>query len=144
MDNYKIKVKDEAESKEAQELFFELGYRWISVGKNYLRIQNDMTHITAYAEDYTLAMGVGNEAAMEITLSKLKTLVVIKRKNYLDATHIDSEDRFWFIPDAAGKRGYWWTENNWHCSSITKCFRNELIPISRILRLAELLGGNNS
>lgn len=26
MDNYKIKVKDEAESKEAQELFFELGY----------------------------------------------------------------------------------------------------------------------
>ena len=26
MDNYKIKVNDEAESKEAQELFFELGY----------------------------------------------------------------------------------------------------------------------
>ncbi|EYD26046.1 hypothetical protein J922_3772, partial [Acinetobacter baumannii 25493_9] len=25
MDNYKIKVKDEAASKEAQELFFELG-----------------------------------------------------------------------------------------------------------------------
>ncbi|ELY5698279.1 hypothetical protein ACX0AN_002288 [Acinetobacter baumannii] len=28
MDNYKIKVKDEAESKEAQELFFELGFQW--------------------------------------------------------------------------------------------------------------------
>ena len=30
MDNYKIKVKDEAESKEAQELFFGLGYTWLS------------------------------------------------------------------------------------------------------------------
>ncbi len=28
MNNYKIKVNDEAESKEAQELFFGLGYRW--------------------------------------------------------------------------------------------------------------------
>lgn len=28
MDNYKIKVKDEAESKEAQELFEQLGFKW--------------------------------------------------------------------------------------------------------------------
>lgn len=29
MDNYKIKVKDEAESKEAQELFEQLGFKWV-------------------------------------------------------------------------------------------------------------------
>ena len=28
MNNYKIKLNNEAESKEAQELFFELGYSW--------------------------------------------------------------------------------------------------------------------
>ena len=38
MDKYKIRVNDEAESKEAQELFFELGYRWIDKGQNYLNL----------------------------------------------------------------------------------------------------------
>lgn len=33
MDNYKIRVNNEAESREAQELFFELGYEWISSKK---------------------------------------------------------------------------------------------------------------
>ena len=35
MENYKVKVSNEAESKEAQELFFALGYCWLGSGFEY-------------------------------------------------------------------------------------------------------------
>lgn len=38
MQNYKIKVANEAESKEAQELLFALGYKWASCGKSLNRL----------------------------------------------------------------------------------------------------------
>ncbi|MDR8320340.1 hypothetical protein FPK67_21155, partial [Acinetobacter baumannii] len=42
MDNYKIKVNDEAESKEAQELFLELGGQWKDSGKVILEYDPSM------------------------------------------------------------------------------------------------------
>lgn len=86
MDNYKIKVNDEAESKEAQELFFELGYSWLCCGKYYNRIGN-YTFITAYPDEMLLRMGWGGDTDKELTLPQLQDLVVLKRKNPDDGNY---------------------------------------------------------
>lgn len=54
MDNYKIKVKDEAESKEAQELFFDLGYRWNHNGQKYFKVSSG--EILAYSRGAFISM----------------------------------------------------------------------------------------
>ncbi|ENW64837.1 hypothetical protein Q5X42_04955 [Acinetobacter baumannii] len=96
MDNYKIKVKDEAESKEAQELFFELGYEWFHHGKSYIPIGRDCTHLTVYS-DGLLAMGIG-DAKKELTLPQLRDLVVLKRNDVRDANYrsINVSDGLYF------------------------------------------------
>lgn len=83
MNNCKIRVNNEAESREAQELFFELGYAWFS-GKSYTPIAGH-THLTTYT-DGTLAMGTG-DAETEINLPQLRDLVVLHRNDVGDATH---------------------------------------------------------
>lgn len=50
MKNLKVKVNNEAESKEAQELLFELGGSWASCGKAY----NDMIQMGCYVFFYRL------------------------------------------------------------------------------------------
>ncbi|MVM70809.1 hypothetical protein [Acinetobacter baumannii] len=83
MDNYKIKVKDEAESKEAQELFVQLGY---SNGQSkrfgFVYTQNgeigcdSMEHWDYY-----------NDLCQELTLPQLRDLVVLKRNDVKDANY---------------------------------------------------------
>lgn len=75
MDNYKIKVKDEAESKEAQELFFELGYEWRAGGKNYFKVGSGQ--ILAYSTGFLFQ--IGNESGQELTLSELRVLALAKQ-----------------------------------------------------------------
>ncbi len=94
MDNYKIKVNDEAESKEAQELFFELGYSWLCCGKYYNRIGN-YTFITAYPDEMLLRMGWGRDTDKELTLPQLRDLVVLNGK---DAELVEQAKRF-ITPD---------------------------------------------
>lgn len=85
MEDLKIRVKNEAESKEAQELFFKLGYGWFH-GKSYFPIGSSCTHLTAYTVGMQLAMGVG-DAENEITLPELRDLAVLHRNDKSDATH---------------------------------------------------------
>lgn len=90
MENYKIRVESEAESKEAQELFFELGCSW-SCGYAFFKNQkspclfvnkhNQISHIeydTGFFE---------KQENKEITIQQLKDLVVLKRGDVDDATH---------------------------------------------------------
>lgn len=84
MDNYKIKVKDETESKEAQELFFELGYKLYEPGRARLHKVNwissfDDGEICLDANDVT--------DHKELTLPQLRDLVVLKRKNPDDGNY---------------------------------------------------------
>ncbi|MEI5698685.1 hypothetical protein WBV14_04095 [Acinetobacter baumannii] len=81
MDNYKIKVKDEAASKEAQELFFELGYEW----RDSKRDITNLDVVFIYAKDGVLTAGFNDhyfaEAGhKELTLPQLRDLVVVKSK----------------------------------------------------------------
>ena len=84
MENLKIKVNSEDESKEVQELFFELGYR---DRKNWT--QKNPTHesIQAWKDgEFTFSLNhnqvpVGFE---EITLQELRDMVVFKRESLND------------------------------------------------------------
>ncbi|MEO4145915.1 hypothetical protein [Acinetobacter pittii] len=87
MDNYKIKVKDEAESKEAQELFFGLGVSRPDGTKN--------TYLSPTVFGLLVVDGLLNcvfaesvfydSKAKELILPQLRDLVVLKRNDVKDA-----------------------------------------------------------
>lgn len=86
--NYKVKGGSEAESKEAQCLFFELGYRWLGGhGSSYFKINDNFKYITAYMRGMSLAQGTNGDAKKEITMLQLRDMVVLKRNDVADATH---------------------------------------------------------
>lgn len=80
MENYKIKVNNEAESKEAQDLFEQLGFKW---AVDHLENGDWYSHL--YAENSTCCylspyVWVGlADRFKEITLSKLRDLVAQKQ-----------------------------------------------------------------
>lgn len=95
MQNLKIKVNNEAESKEVQELLFELGYEWHGKGK----IVSYLNNVTNGEFDYLVAwsigcftnfiqMGCGKEDAKETTIAELRSMVkpmkeyLIPSRNY--------------------------------------------------------------
>lgn len=88
MQNLKIKVNNEAESKEVQELFFGLGYKWFSpVSGKYLECleiyadtEGDLT------TDATIRLG-WESVYKETTLAELRDMVVLKRNDIEDATY---------------------------------------------------------
>ena len=91
MESYKIKVNNEAESKEAQDLFFELGFGWCcgdikkmrNISASYIycyKISKDMTFGNSDESFY-------NHKNKEITLQYLRDLVVLKRNSVDDANY---------------------------------------------------------
>lgn len=91
MSDYKIKVNNEVESKEAQELFFELGYGWHGCGKEIYHLNEiweTFTHLVARQigsyKKLIIQMGCGKEDCKEITLPQLRDLVVLKRNDVND------------------------------------------------------------
>lgn len=82
MEDLKIYVATEAESKEAQELFFELGYKWFSGGKKAQHLEQSCSSSFGYLVAWStgcftnvIQCGCGNEAAKEITLKELRDMV---------------------------------------------------------------------
>lgn len=88
MNNYKIKLNNEAESKEAQDLFEQLGFTWAG---DYPENGDWYSHL--YAEKSTCCHlpiyvwnGLGDKF-QELTLPQLRDLVVLHRNDVNDATH---------------------------------------------------------
>ncbi len=125
MDNLKIKVSNENESKEAQELFFDLGYKWIDIGAVYYKISPSFNYITAYCEGKTLAQGHGLDAKREITIPQLKDMVVLNRNDVGDATHINFRTNTPFL--VQGSKEYFYLNNKWILSDCA----NDLKPIKK-------------
>ena len=83
MKNLKIKVNNEAESKEAQELIFELGYGWHGKGKivSYQDkiLSKDFGWLVLWNPPYltntVIQMGSGFEDCEEITMQELRAMV---------------------------------------------------------------------
>lgn len=101
MQNYKIKVTPET-SEEVQELFFELGYSWVN-GNEVYRYPN-MKFI--YVEDGLIFYRTTHEDVdfeyQEITLPQLRDLVVLKRNDVGDATHVQKnyESNKYYVGDS--------------------------------------------
>lgn len=99
MDNYKIKVKDEAESKEAQELFFALG---VERPDGTANIYHSPTVFGLLVVDglfnYVFAESVFYDSkAKELTLPQLRDLVVLKRNDVRDANRQAERGGEYFI-----------------------------------------------
>ncbi|EMC7952610.1 hypothetical protein VXG46_003842 [Acinetobacter baumannii] len=89
MDNYKIKVKDEARANEARDLFKALGYH--PDNSSY----EPYVEWVAVFEDrsgsfYSLNMDL--DECEELTLPQLRDLVVLHRNDVKDATHQDKHN----------------------------------------------------
>ena len=94
MKDLKIRVDNDAESREVQELFFELGYKWFSGGNQVQHLKQSCSSSFGYLVARSsgcftdvIQMGCGKEDAKEITLPELRDLVVLKRNSIDDATH---------------------------------------------------------
>ena len=108
MSNYKIRVNSEAESKEAQELFFELGYEkgvCSTGGYPALIIATPESRFqkTPYSSRATSLNHEAHSQYKEITLPDLRDLVVLKRNDVGDATHESPCGEIKFI-----LLGDWW------------------------------------
>ncbi|HCD9551662.1 TPA: hypothetical protein NEV79_000971 [Acinetobacter baumannii] len=129
MDNYKIKVNDEAESKEAQELFFELGYIVVN------HVDNEKGFIVVSKEaDSPFNFGYWCSVDKELTLPQLRDLVVLKRNDVKDATHRDKQQNSIYL--TSDKVIYYW-QGEWCKSAINKSndyenyIANSLTPIAQ-------------
>lgn len=94
MNNYKIKVNNESESREAQELFFELGYEWNGSGKEVVSWRLGLLFTKDFQGKNCLCYFDKDEDVMldgwvgkELTLPELRDLVVLHRNDVNDATH---------------------------------------------------------
>lgn len=88
MSNYKVKVNNEAESKEVQELFFELGYDEKSISKNYPSWISNFNDLNGRPYRYTSEPSCKwLNKCEELTIQQLHDLVVLKRNDVVDATH---------------------------------------------------------
>ncbi|HEN9534257.1 TPA: hypothetical protein U9I93_003951 [Acinetobacter baumannii] len=130
MDNYKIKVKDEAESKEAQELFFELGFRWKwTQDKEVLRESTPYLFTLGVNIGYGLSLTKFDECVgKELTLPQLRDLVVLKRNDVKDATHEDQYGDKWLYLD---ERHYVYLNYQWSLPTGEFLERYELKPIEK-------------
>lgn len=86
-------MDNDAESREVQELFFELGYKWFSGGNQVQHLKQSCSfgYLVAWSSGCftdVIQCGCGNEDAKEITLPELRDLVVLKRNSIDDATHV--------------------------------------------------------
>ena len=130
MENLKIKVNNKAESKEAQELFFELGAGWKDSGKTFLTY--DSTFPFFYLDGVILHKGssLSNYDTCnrkEITLPQLQDMVVLKRNDVGDATHIDSNNYDWYV--ASDEKHYRHQGDIWVYQPYVGCL--DLKPISK-------------
>ena len=115
MKDLKIKVNSEAESKEVQELLFEMGFGWQREGKTVLRSDEILSKESGWLvlwkpphfEKPIIQIGCGSEDAEETTLAELRGMVN-PMKEYLNKTtyeyklaHSKPDGEWVCIPDGA-------------------------------------------
>lgn len=122
MENYKVKVGSEAESKEVQELFFELGAEWKyrNIGRNFYYdnsvgfLYTDNGCITVGEKDTGLSY-FNQQGNKEITLPQLRDLVVLKRNDYLDGNYTfeDADNQTTWIVYKGFDKTFIWKDFKW-------------------------------
>lgn len=98
MENLKIKVNNEVESKEAKELFVALGAVCCS-GLERSKNVNFLFMNSGFVTACKLQENFDKSKCKEITLGELRDMVVLKRNDVGDATHTDGHCSFYVGKD---------------------------------------------
>lgn len=111
MENLKIKVNSEAESKEAKSLLeslgFDIDFREEGFKYSYLFAYVNGMHVTGDDREGHFK----NKNNKEITLPQLRDLVVLKRNYVGDATHLDKIGEPWLV--SGNNEFYSWANSGW-------------------------------
>ena len=129
MDNLKIRVANENESKEVQELFFELGLGWIGSEFKYKERKVGLIFTANIHNKDIITFSSDGDFSLpnhkEITLPELHDMVVLKRNDVADATHINFRTNTPFL--VQGSKEYFYLNNKWVLSDSA----NDLKPIEK-------------
>lgn len=132
MDNYKIKVKDEAESKEAQELFFQLGYKiecFVPAGFPRWLATTNQGEDCWYSTGFDLVSELGG--FKELTLPQLRDLVVLKRNDINDANCIDKKREAWYLASDGTYYAWQYRKLCWDTESDACVEAHDIKPIAQ-------------
>lgn len=103
MENYKVKVNSEAESKEVQGLFFELGLGWLGSNFDYVVNRVGLFYTTRMHDRHIITLDPDCDSELpshkELTIPQLRDMVVLKRNDVNDATHVDQYGDKWVCID---------------------------------------------
>ncbi|MEN8370484.1 hypothetical protein ABFP07_01800 [Acinetobacter baumannii] len=129
MDNYKIKVNDEAESKEAQELLKQLGFQ--EEGFTDLGLPCYLaTWDGGYADYYIDSLSEGRKRE-ELTLPQLRDLVVLKRNDVKDANCIDKKREAWYLASDGTYYAWQYRKLCWDTESDACVEAHDIKPINQ-------------
>lgn len=133
MENYKIRVNSEAESKEAQELFFELGFKWVNEDEG-VYWETPTCFIFAKSRTKTLFSFSSDQdvVLVELTIPQLKDLVVLKRNDKSDATHKSKSGFKWFV--ASDNKIHSYSNKQWVFISDDPSDLQDLKPIEKTMK----------
>lgn len=106
MENYKVLVNNEAESKEVQDLFFELGGDFYFGGKFHCNTHLNL--VTINKDGLMANLELDGFDYVEITIHQLRDLVVLKRNSIDDASLKDAFGDIWYVDST---NSYWMFEN---------------------------------
>ena len=139
MEDLKIRVNSEAESEEAQCLFFELGYIWLGGhGSSYFKINDNFKYITAYMRGMSLAQGTNGDAKKEITMLQLRDMVVLKRNDVGDANAYCNDNSEHYYISSDGKYFYYlegYESSKWmHSSNNISYLEKHVKPIEKPMK----------
>ena len=143
MENLKIKVNNEDESKEIQELLFEFGCYWagrknkdnvieVTNGRYIFSRRGEMTYCDSSEVELN---GVGF-SLKEITLQYLRDLVVLKRNSIDDASLKDVFGDIWYVDS---NNNYWMFENGIWREADKPLFKLEPIKKEGEVKMKEFL-----
>ena len=107
MENYKVRVNNWDESKEVQDLFFELGGDFYFGGK--LHCNTHLGLVTINKDGLMANIELGGFDYVEISLQYLRDLVVLKRNDGNDASFKDTFGDIWYVDST---NSYWMFEND--------------------------------
>lgn len=133
MEDLKIKVTSEAESKEVQELLFQLGCSWSSAGETIKKMSLPwiLCRGVLLKEASELHMAHHGHELKETTLPELREIVILKRNSVGDATHVDQYgDKWVFIKG----EWYFYGSDAWDSGLKDSMDRYTLKPITKNLK----------
>ena len=138
MGNLKIRVNSEVENKEVQGAFKILGGSW-SKHVNADHYDKEFLYLTNGVIEYDdlLSEFLSVDECKEITLPELRDLVVLKRNDVGDATHIDQYRGKWFC--ANGVWYFYTGKNKWDESLSGLMNHYDLKPITKEEGMKEYL-----